>query len=240
MSSEAADIWHQTHLHWLPVIFHLLTQTTHTQAEQNLKCHSKAIEMFEFFLEILYFGRFLRQTCAVLYLLCLILVKIIHHKHKTPSCLLCGLVLVVTTTKNNRQKTFIFWQVNRSKVIFSFWLPCPTNAPQEWLRDGCSVPPRFPFHQLSAHLLTASLGFFSYLFYTMYLALRSRSPCGQSRLAWCSWCRSQHCPLSSSAACPGAMSRRQSCPCTTQLRWGKKTKNTFFFFCNEKSEACRY
>jgi len=52
----------------------------------------------------------------------------------------------------------------------------------------------------------------------VHLALRSRSLCGRSRPVWGFWCRSRHFPWSSSAACPGETSHRQSCPCMTPLR----------------------
>lgn len=163
-------------------------------------------------------------------ILCHILVeKKIHQKHKTPSCPhFVYSALVVTATGNKWPKELVFDRWTEAKSIF-FWLPCHTNATQEWLRYSCTVPPRFLSHQPSSNLFYGSLLSF---FDIVYLALRSQSPCAQSRLAWCSWCRSQRCPLSSSAACPGGMSHRRSCLCTMQLRWetNNNKKKCYFFF----------
>lgn len=108
---------------------------------------------------------------------------------------------------------FFFWQVNRSKVNFFFGCHA---TPTQYSSDSDPVARR----RQGFSLLSCLLVCFPVLFvFVLYLARRSRSPCARSRTAWCSWCRSRRCPLSSSAACPVEMSHRRSCPCTTRLRW---------------------
>lgn len=72
---------------------------------------------------------------------------------------------------------FFFWQVNRSKVDFFFWLPCHTNAIQQWLRSGCTAPPRFLSPQLSAGLFPGSFCFCFVPCSAISISLRPKSDC---------------------------------------------------------------
>lgn len=104
-------------------------------------------------------------------------------KTKSPSCLCFAFSVVLLRSLSRLPGTiakdffFFFWQVNRSKVDFFFWLPCHTNAIQQWLRSGCTAPPRFLSPQLSAGLFPGSFCFCFVPCSAISISLRPKSDC---------------------------------------------------------------